>query len=186
MNTKNKIRKVLEAEYKSYFDKISSKDEKYLNAKKIIISDVDGILTESSSYYTAEGKIMKKFGAYDTEMINFMKSQGWEFLFVSKDKNGLEITKRRILDLKCVFGEADVNTRIDIIKDKKIIYDFVVYIGDSLSDIVVFREADFAATVNNAPDIVKEYAQYTAKHNGGFGGFADICFYLHNNEASIF
>jgi hypothetical protein len=75
MNTKNKIGKVLESEYKSYFDKIASKDEKYLNAKKIIISDVDGILTESSSYYTADGKVMKKFGAYDTEMINFMKTQ---------------------------------------------------------------------------------------------------------------
>ena len=186
MNTMNKIGKVLESEYKSYFDKISSKEEKYLNAKKIIISDVDGILTESSSYYTADGKVMKKFGAYDTEMINFMKTQGWDFLFVSKDKNGLEITKRRIQDLKCVFNEADVNTRIDIIKDKKSIYDFVVYIGDSLSDIALFREADFGATVNNAPDIVKEYAQYVAKHNGGFGGFADICFYLHYNVASIF
>ena len=150
----NKIGKVLESEYKSYFDKISSKEEKYLNAKKIIISDVDGILTESSSYYTADGKVMKKFGAYDTEMINFMKTQGWDFLFVSKDK--------------------------------KSIYDFVVYIGDSLSDIALFREADFGATVNNAPDIVKEYAQYVAKHNGGFGGFADICFYLHYNVASIF
>ena len=119
-------------------------------------------------------------------MINFMKTQGWDFLFVSKDKNGLEITKRRILDLKCVFNEADVNTRIDIIKDKKSIYDFVVYIGDSLSDIALFREADFGATVNNAPDIVKEYTQYVSKHNGGFGGFADICFYLHYNVASIF
>ena len=186
MNIMNKIGKVLESEYKSYFDKITSKDEKYLNAKKIIISDVDGILTESSSYYTADGKVMKKFGAYDTEMINFMKSQGWEFLFVSKDKNGLKITKKRILDLKCVFVEANVNKRIDIIKDKKDIYDFVVYIGDSLSDIALFREANFSATVNNAPDIVKEYAQYTAKHNGGFGGFADICLYLHNSEASIF
>ena len=93
MNMMNKIGKVLESEYKSYFDKISSKEEKYLKAKKIIISDVDGILTESSSYYTTDGKVMKKFGAYDTEMINFMKTQGWDFLFVSKDKNGLEITK---------------------------------------------------------------------------------------------
>ena len=48
MNAMNKIGKILDSEYKSYFDKIASKEEKYLKAKKIIISDVDGILTESS------------------------------------------------------------------------------------------------------------------------------------------
>ena len=185
MNDKLQIGKVLEPEYDSYFDKIASKDEKYLNAKKYIISDVDGILTESSSYYDATGKIIKKFGAYDTEMINFMKSQGWEIIFVSKDKSGLEITKKRIEDLNCQFNEGGPDYRKELIKKIKE-FAFVAYFGDSLSDIAIFREAKFSATTNNAPEIVKEYCQYTSKYNGGFGGFADICFYLHNNEASIF
>lgn len=172
---------VLEPEYNSYFDKIASHNENYLNANKYIISDVDGILTESSSYYTEDGKVMKKFGAYDTEMIEFMKSQGWKFIFVSKDKNGFNITKKRIEDLKCQIIEANVQRRkqiIETIKQNDNI-DFIAYFGDSLSDIAIFRDVDFGATVNNAPHIVKNYAQYVSKLNGGFGGFADICNYIH-------
>lgn len=186
----NELRKnrILESKYNSYFDKIASTNEKYLKTKKYFVSDVDGILTESSSYYTKDGKVMKKFGAYDTEMISFMKTQGWEFIFVSKDKNGVEITKKRIEDLGCEFIEANVEERIQVIKKcKQYPYiNYVVYAGDSLSDIAVFREADFAATVNNAPDIVKEYCNFIAKHNGGFGGFADICYFLHQNLQSTY
>jgi len=83
----------------TYFDIISSDNDKYLRSKKIVVSDCDGVLTDGNAIYSIDRKSYKIFGAYDTEMISFLKTQGWEFIFVSRDPSGIDITKARINDM---------------------------------------------------------------------------------------
>lgn len=169
-------------QYKDLDEYILGKvDDNYKNLKKIALIDCDGIITTGESFYTSEGKLLKSYGCYDKEMMKILGRVGWEFEFVSDDKNGFSITKKRIDDLGYELHKASPEERLKIISDyKRIIkYDVVVFIGDSISDIPSLIKADFSGTCNNAPGYVKPFCDYTSNLNGGAGALADILLHLH-------
>ncbi len=166
--------------------------------KKIIISDCDGILTDGGHYYTEEGKVMKKFGSCDKEAMRFMIKCGWKVMFVTDDPTGYKITQRRMQDWEvqylpkryltdCKYYDRtsvfvpDVNykTRREIVKKFKKEGWFVLFIGDSMSDIEAGKEADVFFTVNNSVKPVKICADWCTEKDGGSGGFASIMYYAH-------
>ena len=155
--------------------------ESYLNKKKIAIIDCDGVISSGESFYTSEGKLLKSYGCYDKEMMKLLSSIGWEFEFVSDDKKGFSITKKRIDDLGYNLFNLSAEGRLDLIKDykNKIGYDIVVFIGDSISDIPSLIEADYSGTCNNAPGVVKKFCDYSSFKNGGNGALAEILLNIH-------
>lgn len=152
---------------------------KYCEAKKIVVADCDGILTDGKSSYTSSGKTSKVYGAYDKEAIDLLSKLGWDFLFVTSDKAGACITESRLKHLEKHNGSikhdvADPSERFKIVET--LIDDGykVLFIGDSLSDIRTLNIATWAATTANAPDTVKAFCEYVSALSGGDGGFADI------------
>lgn len=152
--------------------------------KKIIISDCDGILTNGTSIYTEDGKIAKIYGSYDTEAIKVAHDAGWEFLFVSNDLNGWGITQRRLLEYKgrgwCEFQLATAKERKELVKEYKSKGYFVVFVGDSISDIEAGQEADLFCTTHNGFDEVQNKCHYISDRDGGNGGFAQIIYFVDN------
>lgn len=150
--------------------------------KKIIISDCDGILTDGTSIYTSDGKIGKVYGSYDTEAIKKAHDNGWEFLFVSNDSNGWSITKKRLTEYWkrkwCNFDLASANDRKELVKAYQKVGYFVVFVGDSISDIQAGKIADMFCTTNNGFKEVKEKCHFISDRNGGNGGFAQIIYYV--------
>lgn len=152
---------------------------KYCEAKKIVVADCDGILTDGKSSYTSSGKTSKVYGAYDKEAIDLLSKLGWEFVFVTSDKAGAYITESRLKHLEkhnesIKHAVADPSERFKMVET--LIGDGykVLFIGDSLSDIRTLNIATWAATTANAPDIVKAFCEYVSTLSGGDGGFADI------------
>ena len=152
--------------------------------KIIIISDCDGILTNGTSIYTQDGKIAKIYGSYDTEAIKFAINNKIEFLFVSNDSNGWSITKRRLDEYKnrgwCNYQLASAKERKELVEEYKNKEYFVVFVGDSISDIEAGLEADLFCTTNNGFDEVKNQCDYIADRDGGNGGFAQIIYFVNN------
>lgn len=153
--------------------------------KKIIISDCDGILTNGTSIYTQDGKIAKIYGSYDTEAIKFGVDNGIEFLFVSNDATGWPITKKRLDEYKgrgwCTYQLASAKERKELVQHYKQLGYFVVFVGDSISDISAGLEADLFCTTNNGFDEVKKQCYYIASREGGNGGFAQIIYFVNNH-----
>lgn len=153
---------------------------------KTVISDCDGILTDSKSLYTKDGKFAKVYGAYDKEMIELMLALGWQFIFVTTDKAGAAITDARLAHLekidpsKISHQVLGANERAELVKHLVASGYKVLFTGDSLSDIESLNVATWAATTANAPDIVKEYCDYVSPLHGGSGGFADILYAVHS------
>lgn len=152
---------------------------------KVVISDCDGILTDSKSLYTKDGKFAKVYGAYDKEMLEFMLDLGWRFIFVTTDRAGAPITESRLTHLEKI-SPTMISHQVLGAKERanlvaKMIEDGykVLFVGDSLSDIEALSIATWAATTTNAPDIVKKYCDYVSDLNGGNGGFADILYKVH-------
>lgn len=120
---------------------------KYYQAKKIIVSDCDGVLTDGTSIvgqhpndYTGVGtlgKFAKVYGSYDKEAIKFMQDMKWDFEFVTADKEGFHVTNQRIKHLinKDVLVRNGEERRavIDYLANEG--YSYIVFVGDSLSDL---------------------------------------------------
>lgn len=120
---------------------------KYYQAKKIIVSDCDGVLTDGTSTvgqypndYTGVGilgKFAKVYGSYDKEAIKFMQDMKWDFEFVTADKEGFHVTNKRInhlikKDVLLRNGE-ERKALIDYLANEG--YSYIVFVGDSLSDL---------------------------------------------------
>jgi 3-deoxy-D-manno-octulosonate 8-phosphate phosphatase (KDO 8-P phosphatase) len=152
---------------------------------KVVISDCDGILTDSKSLYTQDGKFAKTYGAYDKEMMELMLDIGWRFIFVTTDKAGAKITDSRLAHLEKMSTTKISHQVLGARERAKLVAELmangckVLFVGDSLSDIESLNVATWAATTANAPDIVKRYCDYVSEFDGGSGGFADILYAIH-------
>ena len=151
----------------------------YINMKKIIISDCDGILTDGNMTYDENRKRFKTYGCHDKELFNIAKDLGWEFLFVTDDKTGCDITDRRISNSFMLHvTEADPNEREKLVKKYRDSGYIVAFIGDSPSDVSAAIAANICATTDNCFEYIKPFFHYVSKYQGGHGGFADILYQL--------
>lgn len=152
----------------------------YINMKKVIISDCDGILTDGNMTYDENRKRFKTYGCHDKEMFNLAKSLGWEFRFVSDDKTGFSITDRRVQNFTLGIHVDQMNgkKREDLVERYKKDGYLVVFLGDSPSDLNAASTANISATTNNCFDPIKRFFHYVSDKDGGHGGFADIIYQL--------
>lgn len=175
INMYNK-RKVLPREVDSWESFIVGMiDASYRLKKKIIISDCDGILTDGNIPCDSNGKPFKIYGCHDKELTHLMESAGWEFLFVTNDRSGYSITSNRVASsLGSICKTADAEEREELVRKYKEDGYYVVFCGDSPSDLRAASYADLACTTRNCFGPIKEYFDYVSEHDGGHGGFAEI------------
>jgi 3-deoxy-D-manno-octulosonate 8-phosphate phosphatase (KDO 8-P phosphatase) len=141
------------------------------------ILDVDGVMTTGHFIYTAEGKVMKIFGPDDNDGLSLLK-QHIEIRFITGDKKGFPISKKRIVD-DMGFPLDIVSTirRVDWIKERYPL-DKVIYMGDGIFDHYVMREVGYSIAPANADKLAKQYANYVAKRSGGDRAVAEACLHI--------
>lgn len=144
---------------------------------KIFIIDVDGVFTDGKYYYTAEGKIMKKFGPDDNDALSFLDGK-LEIHAISGDKRGFPITKKRIsedmglpLDLVSTFERADWIKQHYNPKE-------VIYMADGIYDPLVFREVAYSIAPANAFVTTKKEANFVTQARGGEGAVAEAVLHI--------
>tara|TARA_B100002049_G_C16050822_1_gene363409 strand:+ start:591 stop:1124 length:534 start_codon:yes stop_codon:yes gene_type:complete len=144
---------------------------------KVFLLDVDGVMTTGQFAYTADGKAMKIFGPDDNDALSLLKNL-IEIRFITGDKNGLEITKRRIVDdMNFPLDVVSVLKRIDWISER---YnpEEVIYMGDGIFDHYVFKKIGYSIAPGNANSVAKKYADYVTKRNGGDRAVAEACLHI--------
>jgi 3-deoxy-D-manno-octulosonate 8-phosphate phosphatase (KDO 8-P phosphatase) len=145
---------------------------------KVFIVDVDGVMTDGGFYYSKNGKFMKKFGPDDADMIRRAKSF-LKIVFVSADKRGFEITKKRISkDLNCELHLLSPTQRISWIEKR---YDFknVAYMGDSFTDLDLFKLCRVTFAPSNAWHECRQRASFSLREEGGNRAVARALTILH-------
>lgn len=150
---------------------------KELSIPKFFIIDVDGILTDGTFYYTTEGKVMKKFGADDNDALSLLKPY-IDILFITGDKRGFPISKKRIVDdMHMKLELVSTIKRIDWIKER---YkpEEVIYMGDGIFDHYVMREVGYSISVSNGDSNAKDHANYVTDREGGNRAVAEACLHI--------
>jgi 3-deoxy-D-manno-octulosonate 8-phosphate phosphatase (KDO 8-P phosphatase) len=141
------------------------------------ILDVDGVMTTGHFMYTAEGKVMKVFGPDDNDGLSLLK-QHLEIRFVTGDKKGLPISRKRIVDdMKHQLDVVSTIRRIDWIREKYPL-DRVIYMGDGIFDHYVMREVGYAIAPANADRLAKAAADFVTERSGGDRAVAEACLHI--------
>ena len=150
----------------------------------ILISDVDGCLTDGGMYYDSTGKVMKRFSAGDHEGLKLLKKNNIEVIFITADKVGEPITRQRINDMSNselhVISEKE---RPNFIKKYKDNYDYIIFFGDGLGDAQIKRKniCDIFVCPNQSIKPVKECADIITKNEGGHAAFLEMSIAVLNN-----
>jgi 3-deoxy-D-manno-octulosonate 8-phosphate phosphatase (KDO 8-P phosphatase) len=144
---------------------------------KTFFIDVDGVLTTGQFLYTPEGKTMKIFGPDDNDGLSLLKPH-LEIRFVTGDKKGFEISKKRIVDdMKYPLELVSTIRRVEWMSERYPLGE-VIYMGDGIFDHYVFKEVGYSIATSNADENAKKYADYVTKRSGGNRAVAEACLHI--------
>ena len=147
---------------------------------KLVVTDVDGVLTDGSLYYGPDGECLKRFNARDGLGVRLLQKAGIQVAILSgRDCPAL---RKRIKDLgitEAVLGRLDKRTAlVEIMKRCGVTAEEVVFIGDDVPDMEVFEFCGVSVTVGDAPEFVKERADLVLEKYGGNGAFREVVSYI--------
>jgi N-acylneuraminate cytidylyltransferase len=144
---------------------------------RILLTDVDGVLTDAGMYYADGGEELKKFNTRDGKGLELLRNKGIKVGIVTSEKTA--IVSRRGEKLKLDFvsqGVADKVAEVSrILSDAGLGWENLAYIGDDLNDLGVLSRAGVSATPADAMLACRRSAQYVCIKNGGEGCVREIC-----------
>jgi len=141
------------------------------------ILDVDGVMTTGQFIYTVEGKAMKMFGPDDNDGLCLLKPH-IEVRFVTGDRKGFEISKKRISDdMNFKLDLVSTINRIEWIEELYNAKD-VIYMGDGIFDHYVMKKVGYSIAPANSDTVAKLHADYVTKRNGGDRAAAEACLHI--------
>jgi 3-deoxy-D-manno-octulosonate 8-phosphate phosphatase (KDO 8-P phosphatase) len=147
---------------------------------RLMIFDVDGVLTDGSLHYGADGELIKTFNVLDGHGIKLLQQSGVAAAIISARKS--EIVARRAADLgirhlfqgvhdkRVAFEQLLAQTALDA--------DACGFIGDDVIDLPILLQVGFAASVPGAHPEVRARVHYVTQAQGGRGAARELCDYL--------
>jgi 3-deoxy-D-manno-octulosonate 8-phosphate phosphatase (KDO 8-P phosphatase) len=145
---------------------------------KHVIFDVDGVLTTGQFLYDINGKAYKIFGPHDFDGLKMLKKLFVTINFITADKRGFEITKKRIVT-DCGFKEDQLTlvteeNRFDWIKSR---FDLsaVAFVADGYHDAPILKQVAVGIAPNSARREAKAAAKYVTESDAGNGAVLDAC-----------
>lgn len=145
---------------------------------KLLILDVDGILTSGNIYYSgSEMEEMRCFHIHDGMGIKLLQKTGVTVAIISGKKS--EAVARRLKELHiqhAYLGHDDKLPAYEDLKQKLLLKDHeIAYMGDDLPDLPLLRRAGLSITVAEAPEIIRQHVDMITKNKPGKGAVREVC-----------
>ena len=142
---------------------------------EMIISDVDGVLTDGAIYKGTDGQEFKKFTVMDGVGVAMARAANLKIALISGRYSPATEYRAKELNIEDVYnGSLNKIPAYEEIKSKYSLNDSqIAYIGDDLIDIPVMKKVALPIAVGNASKIVKDISKFTTKVPGGLGAFRE-------------
>jgi len=142
---------------------------------KMLISDVDGVLTDGSIYKGANGEELKRFNVTDGAGSAIARVAGLKLALISGRHSEATSIRAAEMKIKEVYnGTLDKRGPYNEIKAKHGLSDNeIAYIGDDLIDLVIMEQVAVPIAVANAYPLVKDTAIHITEKSGGEGAFRE-------------
>ena len=143
---------------------------------KLVITDVDGVLTDGGMYYTAKGDIMKKFHVRDGMGVTLLKKSNVPTVIVTKEQTPMVRQWSKRMKIEKLFDGIKEKEKIleKICSQFNVRQDEIAYIGDDINDVGLLKIVGFSAVPSDAMPIAKNNSNYVCKKKGGEGALREI------------
>ncbi|MEE9542157.1 MAG: HAD-IIIA family hydrolase [Thermodesulfobacteriota bacterium] len=143
---------------------------------KLLILDVDGVLTDGSINYTDDGREIKSFNVKDGHGIKLLMRSGVGVALVTARESEAVAIRAKDLGVEDLFqGQKEKVGAFEAILEKRgVSAEETAYVGDDLIDLPVLRITGFSVAVSNAVAEVREAVDYVTKLDGGRGAVREI------------
>ncbi len=153
---------------------------KKLDTIKLLVLDIDGVLTDGRVLIDSRGRESKSFSIIDGHGIKMWKRAGLQVAFLSGRKSSTTKYQAKELSIDfCLEGRKDKLKGLkELIKMSKTPAEAIAYVGDDLPDLPVMRHVGFSAAVEDAAREVKRFADYVTEEEGGEGAVREVIEYI--------
>ena len=148
-----------------------------LERLKLMVFDVDGVLTDAGLWYTEQGETLKRFNALDGHGLKMLTVSGIQVALVTGRES--PIIARRAAELGLGAVMQNVRDKGAVLTELSARYGFALeqtgFMGDDLIDLPAMQRAGFAASVPDAPTYITQAAHWVAERRGGHGAARECC-----------
>jgi 3-deoxy-D-manno-octulosonate 8-phosphate phosphatase (KDO 8-P phosphatase) len=144
---------------------------------KLLILDVDGVLTPGHVMLTEEGTEIKMFNVQDGYGIKNIQRHGIQIAIISGRNS--QACSKRMQDLGIKHVHQGIKEKLPIfeqlLKDLSLTPEDCAYMGDDVPDVPIMRQVALRIAVANATQPVKNIANWHTTRNGGYGAVRETC-----------
>lgn len=144
---------------------------------KLLILDVDGVLTDGRLFFDHEGNEYKSFHARDGHGIKLLRQTGVEVAVISGRSSKAVALRMKMLSIEHVYlgHENKILAFNEIIEKIGVVPEQVAHVGDDLLDLPIMIRVGLAIAVKDANFAVKPYANWCTEALGGQGAVREVC-----------
>jgi YrbI family 3-deoxy-D-manno-octulosonate 8-phosphate phosphatase len=144
---------------------------------KLLLMDVDGVLTDAFVYCDQNGMEMKRFSVRDGMGLSMIHDMGIKTGIITKENTDIADYRAKKLKIDYIYKGIEDKTKSleEISKKSGIAFENIAYIGDDIIDIEILKAVGFSAIPNDAESSLKNIADYICKSDGGKGCVREIC-----------
>ncbi len=144
---------------------------------KLVVFDVDGVLTDGSLFIGDDGQEYKAFHSRDGLGMKLLRKSGVEIGIITARTSDVVKHRMKNLDIEHVYqGRLEKLPALQELLDKlKLSFEQTAYVGDDVVDLPVMQKVGLAIAVQDAHPLAKQHSHWQTPHGGGRGAARDVC-----------
>lgn len=144
---------------------------------KLVIFDVDGVLTDGSLIWGDDGLEYKAFNSHDGLGMKMLKASGVAMAIITGRSSRVVTRRAEGTGIAYVYQGAEDKLIAfqDLLQKTGLRAEQCAFMGDDVVDLPPMRRCGLAVTVPAAPDLVKQHSHYVTKREGGHGAARELC-----------
>ncbi len=155
-------------------------NEERLKPIRLLILDVDGVMTDGRIIYDAKGVESKFFNVKDGHGIKMLQRSGVQVGIISGRESMVVTNRAAELGITLVYQRAlnKIGPYEEILAATGLKDHEVAYMGDDILDVPVMRRVGFAAAPADAVVDVLPHVHFVTRNRGGWGAVREVCDFL--------
>ncbi len=144
---------------------------------KLLLMDVDGVLTDGRIIYDNQGNELKAFDVKDGHGLKMLQRAGIQLGIITGRSSQVVEKRATELEIEILYQGAKVKLEpyLEIQATTGLSDEQIAYIGDDIVDLPLLRRVGFSATVADAVEDVKPLVDYVTTRPGGRGAVREVC-----------
>lgn len=155
---------------------MQTEDKKRLKKIKLVLTDVDGVLTDGGMYYSKDGEFLKKFNTRDAMGMELLLDFDIKTIMLTRENSSVVKARAKKIKVSELYsGILDKKQFLKkVLKKYNVKTNQVAYIGDDVNDLEIMKIVGFSCSPNNAIKSVQKISNFVCKVNGGDGAFREF------------